>query len=149
AVSCNVYVTSKKGKILGYSLLDDFECDIMEENVIEQGEFPEDYNKGLLRIRETKSNIEQKDGKCVFAEGASGRLIIPEMGRHLGDDSSHCQPYVPAVRRSFSGRLRGVRELTSFPPVDGILSTAYDQGLSKPRSSTCLFRDRSRFLGPP
>ena len=54
AVSCNIYVTSKKGKILGYSLLDDFECDIMEEKVIDHGEFPDEYNEGLLRIRETK-----------------------------------------------------------------------------------------------
>ena len=69
AIQCNVYVTSKKGKILGYSLLDDFECDIMEDKVISLGEFPEEYNQGLMRIRETKSNIEQKDGKCVFAEG--------------------------------------------------------------------------------
>ncbi|RCW51583.1 MULTISPECIES: GTP-sensing pleiotropic transcriptional regulator CodY [unclassified Halanaerobium] len=68
AISCNVYVTSRKGKILGYSLLDDFECDIMENEVIDKGEFPEDYNKGLLRIRETRSNIEQKKGKCVFAK---------------------------------------------------------------------------------
>src|SRR6056297_2257566 len=66
AVKCNVYVTSKKGKILGYSLLDDFECDIMEEEVIEQGTFPEEYNEGLMRIRETKANIEQKNGTCVF-----------------------------------------------------------------------------------
>jgi transcriptional pleiotropic repressor len=69
AVQCNVYITSKKGKILGYSLLDDFECDIMEEEVIDHGEFPEEYNKGLLRIRETKSNIEQKHGDCVFSDG--------------------------------------------------------------------------------
>lgn len=68
AIQCNVYIASKKGKILGYSLLDDFECEIMEEKVIEEGAFPEDYNDGLLRVRETKSNIEQKDGKCVFAD---------------------------------------------------------------------------------
>lgn len=41
----------------------------MEEEVIDHGNFPKDYNKGLLRIRETKSNIEQKDGNCVFSEG--------------------------------------------------------------------------------
>ena len=69
AVKCNIYVTSGKGKILGYSLLDDFECDIMEEEVIDKGKFPEGYNKGLLRTRNTKENIEQKDGKCVFKEG--------------------------------------------------------------------------------
>ncbi|MEJ6951507.1 GTP-sensing pleiotropic transcriptional regulator CodY [Natronospora cellulosivora (SeqCode)] len=68
AINCNVYIASKKGKIYGYNLLDDFECDIMEEKVIERSDFPEDYNKGLLKVRETKANIEQKDGNCVFAD---------------------------------------------------------------------------------
>ena len=67
AINCNVYIASKKGKILGFSLLSDFECDIMEERVISQGKFPDDYNKGLMRTRETKANIEQKKGKCVFS----------------------------------------------------------------------------------
>src|SRR6056297_3642663 len=66
SIKCNIYITSKKGKILGYSILDDFECTIMEEKVIKEGHFPEDYNKGLMNIRETKANIKQKEGKCVF-----------------------------------------------------------------------------------
>ncbi len=68
AINCNIYIASKEGKIYGNSLLDDFECDIMEEKVINEKEFPEDYNKGLLKVRETKANIEQKEGKCVFAD---------------------------------------------------------------------------------
>ncbi len=68
AINCNVYISSKKGKILGYSLLDDFECDIMEEKVINEGVFPEDYNKGLLRVRDTRENIEQTKEECVFTE---------------------------------------------------------------------------------
>ncbi len=67
AIKCNVYITSQKGKILGYSLLDDFECDIMEQKVLEVGHFPEDYNRGLMRIHDTKENVKQKEGKCVFA----------------------------------------------------------------------------------
>ncbi|MFP4015928.1 MAG: GTP-sensing pleiotropic transcriptional regulator CodY [Halanaerobiales bacterium] len=69
AINCNVYIASKAGKIYGHSLLDDFECDIMEERVINQGNFPSDYNKGLMKVRETKANIEQKEGKCVFTDG--------------------------------------------------------------------------------
>src|SRR6056297_3094362 len=67
AIKCNVYITSQKGKILGYSLLDDFECDIMEQKVLEVGHFPEDDNRGLRRIHDTKENVKQKEGKCVFA----------------------------------------------------------------------------------
>lgn len=69
AVNCNVYISSQRGKILGYNLLDDFECDIMEEKVINEGIFPEEYNKGLMRISETRANIEQKEGYCVFTDG--------------------------------------------------------------------------------
>ncbi len=68
AIKCNIYVASRKGKILGYSLLDDFECSIMEEKVIEVGRFPEDYNDGLMRIQATKENIDQESGDCVFTD---------------------------------------------------------------------------------
>ncbi|MGM0420549.1 MAG: GTP-sensing pleiotropic transcriptional regulator CodY [Bacillota bacterium] len=68
AINCNVYICSKKGKILGHSLLDDFECDIMEEKVINEGYFPSDYNDFMLRSNDTRDNIEQKGDECVFAE---------------------------------------------------------------------------------
>src|SRR6056297_3481351 len=68
AIKCNIYIASKKGKILGYSILDDFECAIMEEEVIAEGNFPETYNKALMKIRETEANIKQEKGKCVFTE---------------------------------------------------------------------------------
>jgi len=68
AINSNVYISNKEGEILGYSLLDDFECSIMEENVLEQGNFPEDYNEGLMRIQATKENISQEDGDCVFTD---------------------------------------------------------------------------------
>ncbi len=68
AIRCNVYVTSRKGKLLGHSLLDDFECGIMEEKVIDEGYFPEDYNKFLLNTYETRENIEQTENECVFKD---------------------------------------------------------------------------------
>lgn len=68
AIKCNIYIASKKGKILGYSLLDDFECSIMEEKVISEGRFPSEYNEGLMKVHETRANIKQKNGKCVFTK---------------------------------------------------------------------------------
>ncbi len=68
AINCNVYISGKTGKIYGYNLQDDFECDIMEEEVIEVGYFPEEYNKGLKSVQETRANIKQKNGKCVFSD---------------------------------------------------------------------------------
>ncbi len=68
-IGANVYVVNKEGKVLGHHFVDEFECTLMLEEVIEKGLFPEDYNQGLLRIEETRSNIEQKEGLCVFKEG--------------------------------------------------------------------------------
>src|SRR5690554_5813522 len=68
AIECNVYIASSEGKIYGYSLLDDFECDIMEEKIVSEGVLPGGYNKELLKIRETRANLEKEDGACIFAE---------------------------------------------------------------------------------
>lgn len=62
----NVYVASAKGKLLGYHLLDEFECSLMYEEVISKGHFPEDYNRWLLKNSQTRSNIEANEGQCVF-----------------------------------------------------------------------------------
>jgi transcriptional pleiotropic repressor len=66
SIKANVYVVSEKGKILGYELLNEFECDLMIEEVIDKGVFPEDYNEWILGIEHTEANYEQKDGRCVF-----------------------------------------------------------------------------------
>src|SRR6056297_715229 len=85
-IKCNIYVSSQKGKILGYSILDDFECTIMEEKVIAEGYFPENYNDALKKITETKANIKQTEGKCVFKKDEdclySNKLttIVPVIG---------------------------------------------------------------------
>ncbi|MGB4177288.1 MAG: GTP-sensing pleiotropic transcriptional regulator CodY [Halanaerobiales bacterium] len=68
AIECNVYIASREGKIFGYSLQDDFECNVMEEKVVNEGELPGDYNKELLKIRETRANLEKKDGICIFSD---------------------------------------------------------------------------------
>lgn len=85
-IEANVYVASKKGKILGFSLLDEFECELMREEVIEEGRFPKEYNDFLLSVDKTRANIRQKKGICVFARGKEcifqGKLttIVPVNG---------------------------------------------------------------------
>ncbi len=66
AIECNTYITSKKGKILGHSFMEDFECEIMDEIVTEENQFPEDYNNSLMDVSDTKANITQEDKVCVF-----------------------------------------------------------------------------------
>lgn len=66
-LACNVYIISRKGKILGYNLSSDFECDIVKNKIISEMRFPEDYNSKLLNIHETMANL-PNEGLCVFEE---------------------------------------------------------------------------------
>lgn len=65
-IECNTYIASKKGKILGHSFMEDFECEIMDDIVSEENRFPEDYNNSLLDVSGTRENITQEDQVCVF-----------------------------------------------------------------------------------
>lgn len=64
-LSCNVYVASRKGKILGYTFSENFECDIMRKYVINDKRFPLEYNEKLLKVQDTIANLNNK-GQCVF-----------------------------------------------------------------------------------
>lgn len=66
-LECNVYIVSRKGKILGHDFSSNFECDIVKEEVVEHNKFPEDYNNNLLSIEETHANLTSK-GFCVFKD---------------------------------------------------------------------------------
>ena len=66
-LECNVYIVSRRGKILGYNLSNAFECDIVKDEIIKNMRFPETYNNSLLNIDETKANLTNK-GICVFEE---------------------------------------------------------------------------------
>lgn len=84
-LECNVYIASRKGKILGYTFAKDFECHVMNKKIMEERRFPADYNEKLLNITETISNLPNK-GYCVFeGEGdcmAEDKLstIVPIVG---------------------------------------------------------------------
>lgn len=64
-LAANVYVTSRKGKILGYSFSKNFECDIMKSQILEENRFPNEYNNALLNITESIANLNNK-GECIF-----------------------------------------------------------------------------------
>lgn len=66
AVISNCYIVGRRGKILGYSFMNDFECGTMEDIVVHSERFPESYNEGLMRITETKTNTTQVANGCVF-----------------------------------------------------------------------------------
>lgn len=63
----NVYVISRKGKVLGYNLFGDFECEVIKDTVIKIMKFPKDYNSKLLTIHETHPNLVD-EGKCILQD---------------------------------------------------------------------------------
>jgi transcriptional pleiotropic repressor len=66
-LSSNVYVASRRGKVLGYALTEDYKCDVIKDEVLSDKMFPKHYNEELLSIHET-SPLESSSGNCVFAE---------------------------------------------------------------------------------
>ena len=84
-LECNVYVISRKGKILGYNFSSGFECEIVKNYFISEMKFPELYNNKLLNSYETSANI-HSNGTCFFEDGAKCGLndkistIVPIIG---------------------------------------------------------------------
>ncbi|MFU0823893.1 GTP-sensing pleiotropic transcriptional regulator CodY [Clostridium sp.] len=84
-LECNVYIISRKGKILGYEFFKDAECQSVKEKVLNEKKFPENFNSKLLSIHETIANIEN-EGKSSFDETKpaemEGKLstIVPIVG---------------------------------------------------------------------
>ena len=67
-VHANIYIADRSGKILGFSLVDEFECELMVNQVLESGAFPADYNAQLLNADESKVNFLQVENDCVFID---------------------------------------------------------------------------------
>ena len=64
-LNANVYILSRKGRVLGHSLIKEMECDYIKNQVLADNRFPEDYNNNLLNITETEVNIVKEDNLCV------------------------------------------------------------------------------------
>lgn len=63
----NVYIASKRGRVLGYKLAEGFECDAVQFEVENAQRFPKKYNDELLSVMETKENVKEFT-ECVFDE---------------------------------------------------------------------------------
>lgn len=68
-LSANVYIASRRGRILGSALVEGFDCGIMVDEIVPEGSFPQDYNQRLLKLDETTANITQEGRGCVFKKG--------------------------------------------------------------------------------
>ncbi len=84
-LSCNVYIVSRRGKILGYNFQSYYECDGMKDKAVENGRFSEEYNNKLLSVHDTLANLSNKDELILSSdENCEGidtySTIVPIMG---------------------------------------------------------------------
>ncbi|NPV52260.1 MAG: GTP-sensing pleiotropic transcriptional regulator CodY [Firmicutes bacterium] len=67
-LAANVYVVSKKGKVLGYGFVEGFDCETIESCVSNGSMFPKEYNDRLLRVVETIENSREATRKCFLSD---------------------------------------------------------------------------------
>jgi len=67
-VSANIYVVSRKGKILGYALNHELIASELNRTILEDRRFTAESNAVLLKIEETTSNLEQESPYAYFME---------------------------------------------------------------------------------
>lgn len=85
-LNANVYILSRKGKILGYALGTVEECDFLKNDLLADNRFPDDYNKSLLGYHETRANIINKENMCIIDNkkrcivGTNYSTILPVNG---------------------------------------------------------------------
>jgi transcriptional pleiotropic repressor len=91
-LNANVYILSRKGRILGYALGTAEECDFLKNELLAEKRFPDEYNKVLLGYHETRSNLINTEniclidsrGKCVMGTKYSTIVPVNGSGERLG-----------------------------------------------------------------
>lgn len=90
-IESNVYVVSRRGKLLGYATNQQIENDRMKK-MLEERQFPEEYTNSLFNIQETSSNIDVNseytafpvENKELFSNGLTTIVPIIGGGERLG-----------------------------------------------------------------
>lgn len=65
-IEANTYIVDCEGKVKGYALLHEYECDIMREQVLDDMTLPEDYLHFIMGVKETLANIPHQNQNCSF-----------------------------------------------------------------------------------
>jgi transcriptional pleiotropic repressor len=66
-IGANIYVVDRQGKLLGHALMTEFQCEVIEHEILPQGYFPDAYNDRLLQVNHTSPNLLPERGRCVIA----------------------------------------------------------------------------------
>ncbi|MBU9714561.1 GTP-sensing pleiotropic transcriptional regulator CodY [Evansella tamaricis] len=90
-IEANVFIVSRRGKLLGYSIKQEIENQRMKQ-MLEERQFPEEYTQGLFKLDETSSNLDINseftafpvENKDLFANGLTTVVPISGGGQRLG-----------------------------------------------------------------
>ncbi len=91
AISANVYVVSRRGKLLGYAINQEIANERMDK-MLQERQFPEQYTTGLFKIDETSANLDihsehtafPVENKDLFETGLTTIVPIQGGGQRLG-----------------------------------------------------------------
>lgn len=64
-IDANIFVVSRKGKLLGISIAQVIENERMS-HYLEDRQFPEEYTQGILKLQETSANLEVESPHSIF-----------------------------------------------------------------------------------
>lgn len=115
-LDANVYIASKKGRVLGYELSTGFDCDIIQAEIVKEKKFPKKYNDELLKVTETKENVKEIT-ECVFDQVSNcdypdkittiipinsggerlGTLVLARFGRMFTEDDMVLAEYSATI----------------------------------------------------
>lgn len=76
-LQADIFVVSRKGKVLGKALTDSESGDSLNETVLFENRFPHEYNQLLLKVEETSSNMTALSDYNVFSDR------LPEDGIYI------------------------------------------------------------------
>ncbi|ADU30764.1 GTP-sensing pleiotropic transcriptional regulator CodY [Evansella cellulosilytica] len=90
-IEANIFIVSRRGKLLGYSIKQEIENPRMKQ-MLEERQFPEEYTNGLFKVEETSSNLDINsqftafpvENKDLFAKGLTTIVPISGGGQRLG-----------------------------------------------------------------
>ncbi|WP_223588520.1 GTP-sensing pleiotropic transcriptional regulator CodY [Neobacillus bataviensis] len=90
-IESNVYIVSRRGKLLGYSIYQQIENERMKK-MFEDRQFPEEYTNSLFNLQETSSNLDIEsqytafpvENRDLFREGLTTIVPIIGGGERLG-----------------------------------------------------------------
>lgn len=90
-IDSNVFIISRRGKVLGHALTNQVETEQMRR-LLEERRFPEEYTESLFKIDETSANLDidsefsvfPKENKELFQTGLTTIVPILGGGQRLG-----------------------------------------------------------------